>query len=123
MQTLLLASVAHDAASKAFCTLDGEDDPEAVRGLRRSETRLCAGWRRNVGVWGTVAPGWAQRGHLRPPPRVAGWAFDLVFVPSLSGICARPRGSTAKGTMLSRLIHRSAFLTVKLDKEARHERK
>ena len=42
MQTLHLASVAHDAASKAFCKPDSQDDPEAVRGLRRSETAaLC----------------------------------------------------------------------------------
>jgi len=47
-----------DAARKTFYKRDGQDDPEAVRGLRRSDARLWAGWRRMAGVWGAVANGW-----------------------------------------------------------------
>jgi len=53
------ASMAHDVARKTFCKPDGQDDPAAVRGLRRSETRL---WATHGRRWGaSVANGCGRR--------------------------------------------------------------
>ncbi len=66
MQAIHLASVAHDAASKAFCKPDGQDDSEALRGLRHPETAiLCGAVDATAGVWRALTRGFAPRGAPR----------------------------------------------------------